>query len=350
MEIRPLKARFGDSILVLWGRPKRALLIDGGVGKTYVESIQPAFAALREQGVQTLEALVVTHLDRDHIGGIADVIRRRQQHQLGIRDVWFNGERHLPAGAPQPRSIAQAEALGAMLQEQGLAWNAAFSGGAIRTPARGPLPRVELPGGLTVTVLSPNLAQLKRLAALWPQTLSETSDSQPLPRALGASPKRPAASLPIDLASLAQTRFSEDSSVANGSSLALLLEHKGRAALMAGDAYPSVLTAAWRRLCRERGGTIALDLLKLSHHGSSTNTSPQLLALMKPRKLLISTDGSGYGHPHAETLAWALQKIPEVELVFNYANDYSLPWKTWSERTVGFTVRLGAESGLSLRL
>ncbi|MBB5206373.1 beta-lactamase superfamily II metal-dependent hydrolase [Inhella inkyongensis] len=350
MEIRPLKARFGDSILVLWGRPKRALLIDGGVGKTYGESIQPAFAALREQGVQALEALVVTHLDRDHIGGVADVIRRRHQHQLGIRDVWFNGARHLPVGAPRPRSIAQAEALGAMLHEQGLAWNAAFSGGAIRTPSHGPLPRVELPGGLAVTVLSPNLPQLKRLAALWPQALAETSDAQPLPRARGASPKRPPASIPIDLVSLAKARFAEDSSVANGSSLALLLEHKGRAALMAGDAYPSVLAAAWRRLCRERGGAVGLDLLKLSHHGSSTNTSPQLLGLLKPKKLLITTDGSGYGHPHAETLAWALLQIPDVELIFNYSNEYSLPWETIRKGRCGPKVRLGAESGLSLRL
>ncbi len=237
-----------------------------------------------------------------------------------------------------------------MLQEQGLPWNAAFAGGAIRTPARGPLPRVELPGGLAVTVLSPNLAQLKRLAALWPQALAETADLQPLPKARGTSPKRPPASLPIDLATLAKARFAEDSSVANGSSLALLLEYKGRAALMAGDAYPSVLASAWRRLCRERGETIALDLLKLSHHGSSTNTSPQLLALMKPKKLLISTDGSGYGHPHAETLAWALQQVPDVELIFNYSNAYSLPWKSVSRIRVGPKVRLGMESGLNLRL
>lgn len=350
MEIRTLKARFGDSILVLWGRPKRALLIDGGVGKTYGESIQPAFAELRAQGVQSLEALIVTHLDRDHIGGIADVIRRRHQHQIAIRDVWFNGERQLPAGAPRPRSVAQAEALGVMLQEQRLAWNAAFSGGAIRTPSRGPLPRVELPDGLVITVLSPNLAQLKRLAALWPQALAETSDSQQLPRARGASPKRPPASAPIDVASLARARFSEDSSVANGSSLALLLEHKGRAALMAGDAYPSVVAAAWRRLIRERGGAVALDLLKLSHHGSSTNTSPQLLALLKPKKVLVSTDGSGYGHPHAETLAWALQEIPGVELLFNYSNEYSLPWKGLSRGRTAAKVRLGAKGGLILRL
>jgi beta-lactamase superfamily II metal-dependent hydrolase len=158
VRIHALQARFGDSILVVWGSPKRAVLIDGGVGKTYSESIRPALAALKAEGIKALEALVVTHLDRDHIGGVAQVTRNRERNGLAIKDVWFNGERHLPAVAPRPKSVAQAEELGRLVVSERMSWNAAFAGRAIRTPARGPLPRVELPGGMSVTVLSPNLA------------------------------------------------------------------------------------------------------------------------------------------------------------------------------------------------
>lgn len=209
---------------------------------------------------------------------------------------------------------------------EGLNWNSAFAGKAIRTPTRGPLPRVELPGGMAVTVLSPNLAQLKRLAAMWTGAVAEAEEPAPAPRARGASPRRPPVHTPIDLDALAKARFSEDDSVANGSSIALLLECKGKSALLAGDAYPSVLSAAWKRLYDERAGEIRLDLLKLSHHGSGTNTSPRLLAQLRPRHILISTDGSGYGHPHAETLSWALSQDPHVGLAFNYDNSYSKPW------------------------
>ena len=65
-----------------------------------------------------------------------------------------------------------------------------------------------------------------------------------------------------------------DSSVANGSSIVLLLEQGRKAAVLTGDAYPSLVLAGWRRLVASRGGAPKLDLLKLSHHGSSTNTSP----------------------------------------------------------------------------
>lgn len=351
MRIHALRARFGDSILVVWGRPKRAMLIDGGVRKTYTESIRPALAALKAEGIKALEVLVVTHLDRDHIGGVAQVIRNRARDGLAIKDVWFNGERHLPPSGRRPRSVAQAEALGKLIASEGLNWNSAFAGKAIRTPARGPLPRVELPGGMAVTVLSPNLTQLKRLADMWADAVVEAEDPAPAPRARGVSTRRPPVLTPIDLAALAKARFCEDDSVANGSSVALLLECNGKSALLAGDAYPSVLSAAWKRRCNERAVEIRLDLLKLSHHGSNTNTSPQFLTLLKPRRILISTDGSGYGHPHAETLAWALSQDPHIGLAFNYDNSYSMPWMdlagTGAARRV---TALPDESGVRLLL
>ncbi len=350
MRVHALRARFGDSLLVVWGRPKRAMLIDCGVGKTYVESIRPALTALKAEGIHALEALVVTHLDRDHIGGVAQVIKNRSRDGLTIRDVWFNGERQLPRSGPRARSVAQAEELQRLILTEGLPWNVAFGGGAIRTPSRGPLPQVKLPGGMAITVLSPNLPQLKRLAAMWPTAVVEAEGPELVARARGTSPRRPPISTPIDLPALAAARFNEDDSVANGSSLALLLEYRDKAALFAGDAYPSVVQAAWSRLCKERGSDIKLDLLKLSHHGSSTNTSPRLLGLLKPRRILISTDGSGYGHPHAETLAWALTGENTQELLFNHDNAYSRPWVDLAGSVRKLRVRLGDASGIRVEL
>lgn len=204
---------------------------------------------------------------------------------------------------------------------------------------------------MSVTVLSPNLAQLKRLAAMWASAVTEAEEALPAPRARGASIRRSPVSVPVDLEALAKTRFSEDDSVANGSSIALLLERKGKSALLAGDAYPSVLSAAWDRLVKERGSEIKLDLLKLSHHGSSTNTSPRLLAQLRPLRLLISTDGSGYGHPHAETLAWALSQDQRVGLAFNYDNGYSKPWAEFAAaRTRRRAISVGEDDGVRIEL
>ena len=131
----------------------------------------------------------------------------------------------------------------------------------------------------------------------------------------------------------------------------MLIEHEGRAAVLTGDAYPSVVIEGWRRLTAGRGKAPNVDLLKLSHHGSHTNTSPSLLSTLKPKRVLISTDGSGYGHPHAETLAWAIKAIKGVELVFNHDNEYSQPWASSAQQpSAGFSVRLGGAAGVDVEL
>lgn len=57
-----------DSFLLLSG--SGALLIDTG------EDAAPVLALLEEQGVRSLDALVLSHFDKDHIGGAAAVLER----------------------------------------------------------------------------------------------------------------------------------------------------------------------------------------------------------------------------------------------------------------------------------
>ena len=156
---------------------------------------------------------------------------------------------------------------------------------------------------------------------------------------------------PIDIDALAAEGFSEDDSVANGSSIALLLERGRKAAVLTGDAYPSLVLAGWRRLVASRGSAPKVGLLKLSHHGSSTNTSPELLRTLRPQRLLVSSDGSAYGHPHAQTLAWAIRELKGLEVAFNYDNEYSRPWaQTAARPRSGFKVRVGDRDGIATLL
>ena len=115
MIIRSLPARFGDCLLVTWGSPKRAMLIDAGLGKTYTESLRPALAQCRSLGIRRLELVVVTHIDRDHIGGIEQTLTLQQDHGLHVAEVWFNGEPQLPRAPAQPRSLEQGETIGRLL-------------------------------------------------------------------------------------------------------------------------------------------------------------------------------------------------------------------------------------------
>jgi hypothetical protein len=62
------------------------------------------------------------------------------------------------------------------------------------------------------------------------------------------------------------------------------------------------------------------DAIKVSHHGSALNTSPELLELIDSEKFLISTNGKSFGHPDTETIARIVTRKAAYRrtLYFNY--------------------------------
>jgi len=110
MIVRSLPARFGDCLLVSWGSPPRAILIDAGLARTYAESLRPALAQCRSLGIRRLELVVITHIDRDHIGGIEQTLTLQHDHGLAVAEVWFNGEPQLPRAPALVVGVGLAEA------------------------------------------------------------------------------------------------------------------------------------------------------------------------------------------------------------------------------------------------
>lgn len=86
---------------------------------------------------------------------------------------------------------------------------------------------------------------------------------------------------------------------ANDNSLVLRIRASAGAALFLGDAE----RWAEARLVEARPRQLAADFMKVGHHGSRSSTSPELLALVRPRVASISCGlRNRFGHPHAETL------------------------------------------------
>ena len=85
----------------------------------------------------------------------------------------------------------------------------------------------------------------------------------------------------------------------NNGSLVLLLRHGGFRALLTGDAEAPVEAELL-----SRGLVPPVDLLKVGHHGSTSSTTPALVAAARPSLAVISSgEGNEYGHPAPETLA-----------------------------------------------
>lgn len=327
--IEMLPAARGDCLWIEYGDPSSPsrVLIDGGLGSTG-EVLRSRIERLPVSR-RRFELLVVTHLDLDHIAGILQLLENPPRG-LAFDDVWFNGWQHL-SERQTVLGAGQGEALTRLLVQRGLPWNRSFFGKAAAISADGPLPTKTLSGGMTLTLLSPTPERLRRLKRAWKKELdAQKNPDQPghpdqVPDRLSVlGGPRP------NLNALAQSPFTPDHSPANGSSIALVAAYGGKRCLFAGDAFADDVRAAAERLAREEGETrLAVDALKLAHHGGRKNTSAHLLSTLVCANYLFSTNGSVYGHPHHESVGRVVvygrnRGLPH--LFFNYRSIHNRFW------------------------
>ena len=90
---------------------------------------------------------------------------------------------------------------------------------------------------------------------------------------------------------------------------------------------PDVFEEGLKRLCRDRRvDRIAVNALKVPHHGSRFNVSKGALDLIETDRYLFSTNGSQTEHPHLEGVARTIARGGEPTLYFNYRSDFTEPW------------------------
>jgi hypothetical protein len=213
---------------------------------------------------------------------------------LDIKEIWFNGYDQLFDF--EKLGFAQADALSDALRAKELRPNDRFSGGPLMIPENGPLPRIELDGGMSLTLLSPDRAHLDKLReewAMWRGTVQATPRPEPIGapglEVLGRQPMP--SILDVDLLSGGKERV--DTETPNGSSIAFVAKRDGRKALLAADADPTLLTESVSRLVDSGAELPRFHLLKVSHHGSVGNTTRALVEGMNCDRFLFSTDGRG---------------------------------------------------------
>jgi beta-lactamase superfamily II metal-dependent hydrolase len=317
IELSMLPGKDGDCLLLSYGDGPRRVLIDGGRSATY-PLIKPVLAALEPPGI---DLLVVTHVDQDHVLGILELFN--DDARVPVGEVWFNGFDQL-MDTLETFGPRDGELLTAALQEQQVPWNRAFHGRAIEV-GRPQQPRKD---NASFHIVAPERAALARLVPLWEK---ECRDHGLIP---GVDPK-PAGIEgfeqfgPVDVNALAETPFKADSSKTNATSIAFLFEFDGVRILFTGDGDDSRIVESLRPLAEAEGGRLRLDALKVAHHGSAGNISPDLLKMIDCPRYLFSTNGDRHGHPDPVAVARILvHGGDEKELVFNYrtrANLWDIP-------------------------
>ncbi|OEU70591.1 MAG: hypothetical protein BA863_18470 [Desulfovibrio sp. S3730MH75] len=329
MEFRVLQAKNGDSLLVSWEHEGevRNLLMDGGMSSTYKTTVKKgdlykALEQIKRRG-QRIDLLILSHVDEDHVAGLLKGFKNNGLLENLTDKVWFNSGILIDNAFNQPIDETHYLSFSSSISNltsinQGVLFEQVIEEKGIWIKSLIEVSQVYTDLGAKITILSPTRQNLKKLLKKWkkeaPSSLTGGAEND-----YGMS---------FDQL-LANDVFAGDNSDTNGSSIALLIEIGQKRLLLLGDAYDEVVINSIKQLTDENGfsyssdNPLAVDYIKLSHHDSQYNTSPEFLKLIDCQNFVISTNGSGHGHPDKRTLARVADRHPHSTIWFNYHSVYS---------------------------
>lgn len=104
--------------------------------------------------------------------------------------------------------------------------------------------------------------------------------------------------------------------------------------LFLGDAWAEDVVSKLKPL-QTAFAPIIFDAIKVSHHGSSRNTSVELLSIADSPCFLVSSDGTGHGHPDFEVLAEIVDRPAPFtrQIYFNYETPASRKLRAHTSRS-----------------
>lgn len=350
VSITMLPARDGDCLFV--ESQGFRLLIDGGRSQTGKVELPAFLAALPVRpGKPTVDLMVLTHVDADHVAGLLTLLAIPDAATFG--EVWFNGLDHhkkaaglfvpprVPAGTvgtgvpSGTLNVSQAVDFHRLVEAHGLVWNARMGGEAVMIDGGSSLPRINLTDGLVLILLGPPRQKLANFYPDW-QTAVKGLEKKPT---LAARPR----TVPTvaNVRQLAIQQDIADQTKPNGASISFILEAGSKRVLFAADAHPEdILSGLLQYTDADR---VFFDAIKVSHHGSAKNNTSALINKLQSPHWLISTDGSRHKHPDAEAVARiVLTPGAGKMLSFNYRSEMS---KSWDAKDLKDTFSYGTRYG-----
>jgi beta-lactamase superfamily II metal-dependent hydrolase len=289
--LEALDARSGDALLLHHGDPPRLTVIDAGFSSTYTDVLRPRLEQLRDQRSPantpiTIEQVIVSHIDNDHITGVVkmfedlDTIKLNQDPPLAdVKRLWHNSFNDalqaiggdeaeatedlatapaVAAGVPEGRKLrVLAQSFPTMEVNQGQA-------GLLMPPLETSIE------GLKITLAGPTPERLEALRDLWEKDVK----------------KRLAAG------ETAQVADYVDKSAPNLSSIVVHVEHEGKTMLLTGDGRgDDTLIGLETAGLLDDEGKLHVDLLKLPHHGSDRNVELDYFQRITADHYVISANG-----------------------------------------------------------
>lgn len=300
--IEVLKASYGDCLFVTIQNEGAVytIMIDGGTPSTYsfknkkqkteAGPLKLKLSDLREKG-RSINLLIITHVDNDHIGGIIKWFEDDIPSPDFVKRIWMNDDVEINVAQGLENTSAQAASLKEFMQKHGLSFEDQWVKGREESFSWG-----------RIIMLAPTAEQHNRISKDIAKGLENTVNDR----------------YDVDINTiLAETYTCDKVSPENDASMAFILQTKDKKNyLFFGDANIDTILCSIDEL-KGFEHPIHFECVKLSHHGSKNNFKPELLDKIESDNYIISTDGTRFGHPDKELIAWIVGKT-EARLWFNY--------------------------------
>lgn len=327
MKVEMFKAGYGDCFLLCLRKNDNTafnILIDGGTAAAFDIHIKKKLFEFLQNN--TLDLIIVTHSDNDHIIGIFKFF---QKLQLEDKDICTTIKRVI------------INYRGKLIKTNEPIINNANTSGNTEKKLTQILKNLDLleetvfindgskdiyENGISITFLSPNQKNINEYLANIQSEMNneENSDTK-------GHEKNNDYSYLIN--ELINDTTCEVLNINNRVSIALIIneEKTGESILMLGDSDYSIVNQKLKELGFSEENKLKIDYAKLSHHGSICNMDKEFLSRIQCNKYLISTDGLSYQHPDKKTLARIWNVNPNAEFYFNYSERINLLFKNDEE-------------------
>ena len=329
-----IQARFGDCFLLEYGEAEPAyILLDGGPSKNYENHLKPALQEILKGGSE-LEAVIVSHVDNDHILGVLDLfVEKKYQRDTGkqeiftVNQLWFNSFKGTIDTSDFEKRIRAINTIagvnGFRMQEMSMAVNGIQEGHQLLSVARfldipinpgvaegfyksGMAEAAFQKSNLKITIVGPTMDNLEKLRKKWEDWIADNEQ------------KIQAGQYTKEFAAMS------DRSVPNLSSIVMLVEVDGKTLLLTGDCRGDHLLQGLEEAGLLKNGKFHTDIIKVPHHGSARNATKEFFAAITADTYIISADGT-YGNPDYETLTWIVETAKEgnrkIKIIFTNDTD-----------------------------
>jgi beta-lactamase superfamily II metal-dependent hydrolase len=349
----------GDCLLLTDARNRARILVDGGMPASFSDHVAAALGDLRKRK-KTLDLIYVSHIDQDHIGGVLRLLDNEVAWRVHDHHRTNGNAAHKPPKVPRPPDVAAIwhnafheqikdsagdieDALAAtapvllgaespQLRRQGLIQSDLATsikeaiqvsrrvgpkqlGIPLNPQANGKLmmfrkgqPAVNV-AGMNITILGPRAEHLKKLQDEWNDWLRDNKERLKAIRQaaradedrLGASDfERLLAAFRIQAEAMGDPKKVTTPNVA---SLTLLVEEGTQSLLLTGDArWQEVIDGLEATGRLQPGRTLAIDIVKVPHHGSEHNVGEtQLLDRVVGTHYVFCGNGHS-GNPELEVI------------------------------------------------